>query len=95
MALTNGAAAAHAKATSDEQPVMIYELELQDDGSPSKQRSVRLQCICMYTFRSAYAVSPVHSPTSACRPLRPENFPQRGLAGFKSWRTLHKLPSRW
>lgn len=42
MALTNGAAAAHTNGSSEVEEITVYELELEDDGSPTKERSVSL-----------------------------------------------------
>ena len=54
MGLTNGAAAAAAKAalegvtaSSESAKMTVYELQLEDDGSPSKQRSVSL-ALCSF-----------------------------------------------
>lgn len=82
----------------------VYELQLEDDGSPSKQRSVSWNQPTAHAYLTSISTFPttfgltsvaVHSLASSRDSLHSANLDKRRLACFKVWCLVHDLPARW
>jgi hypothetical protein len=80
--------------------VTVYALPLQDNGSPSKARSVSLfpsfSCVaCSLPDAGAPWLQTARSPPSSRRFVHPPHLHRCGHFSFSKRRSLHQLSRRW
>lgn len=80
---------------AEAQLVQVWDLQLEEDGAPSKDKAVRMGSLRTPSIDSDVAHFTVYPLAPSLCPLRSSRIDRCGLTCNKKWRVQNQLSSRW